>query len=273
MAAATAEKMQCMEVWGGNHATWSHFTVPGLDLWVYSQPLAQSSQGGDVYYLSSCASGRITRMLLADVSGHGDEAAPVATRLRDLMRRNVNFIAQSRMTAALNDDFEGTERFATACISTFFAPTRSLSLSSAGHPPALIYRRSKGRWVSSDDETETGRNMPIGVVEGVAFSSGKLKLDTGDLVLSYSDALFEAKDEDDEILKTEGLLRLINETDTSQPELVVSALLDRIRDLDPCNLTADDVTVMLAKANGTGTTLKDNLLAPIRLLGRMLRLR
>lgn len=273
MATATPEKMQCMEVWGGNHATWSHFTVPGLDLWVYSQPLARSSSGGDVYYLSSCASGRITRMLLADVSGHGDEAAPVATRLRDLMRRNVNFIDPSRMTAALNDQFEGTERFATACISTYFAPTRSLSLSSAGHPPALIHRRSTGRWVSSDAETSAGRNMPIGVVEGVAFSFGKLKLETGDFVLSYSDALFEARDGDGKLLHADGLLRLVNEADATQPERIVPNLLDRIRDLNPENLTGDDVTVMLAKANGGGTTLKDNLLAPIRLIGRMLGLR
>jgi hypothetical protein len=59
-----------MKVWGGNRATWSQFSVPGLDLWVHSEPFRSSDGGGDVYYLSSCASGRITRILLADVSGH-----------------------------------------------------------------------------------------------------------------------------------------------------------------------------------------------------------
>ncbi len=59
-----------MEVWGGNRATWSQFSVSGLDLSVQSEPFRSSDGGGDVYYLSSCASGRITRMLLADVGGH-----------------------------------------------------------------------------------------------------------------------------------------------------------------------------------------------------------
>ena len=84
------ERMACMEVWGGTRATSSHFVVPGLDVWVYSQPHLGHESGGDVYYLSSCASGRITRLLVGDVSGHGAEASPVATKLRDIMRKNVN---------------------------------------------------------------------------------------------------------------------------------------------------------------------------------------
>jgi len=46
------EKMQCMEVWGGNRATWSRFSVPGLDLWVHSEPYLNNNEGGDVYYLT-----------------------------------------------------------------------------------------------------------------------------------------------------------------------------------------------------------------------------
>src|SRR6187402_1776010 len=63
--------MQCMEVWGGNQAFDSSLALPGLDAWVYSRPYGQSAIGGDVYYVSSCATGRIMRLLLADVSGHG----------------------------------------------------------------------------------------------------------------------------------------------------------------------------------------------------------
>lgn len=263
--------MQCMEVWGGNRATWSQFTVPGLDVWVYSRPLKDSAGGGDVYYLSSCASGRITRMLLADVSGHGAEVSPVAVGLRDMMRRNVNIISQSKMAAALNDQFGGTERFATALMSTFFSPTRSLSFASAGHPPALVYRQKQQRWVSFEDETSDGRNMPIGVVEDATFTSAKLKLDLGDLVFSYTDALFEARDSAGDILKTEGLISVLNDVGVDQPATLISDTLERIRAISDQNLATDDVSVMLARANGTGVSLKDNLLAPLRLLAGKIR--
>ena len=120
------ERMQCMEVWGGNVRVEKHFQMPGLDVWVSSQPEGHAVAGGDVYYLSSCASGRITRILLADVSGHGELVARTAAGLRDLMRQNINVISQRRFVAAMNRQFSTTSGdgdFATAIVSSFFAPT------------------------------------------------------------------------------------------------------------------------------------------------------
>ena len=103
--AATSDRMQCMEVWGGNSPVDRGFEVPGLDVWVYSRPYERAQRGGDVYYVSSCASGRITRLLLADVSGHGTAVASVATGLRDLMRQHVNLINQTRFVREMNRQF------------------------------------------------------------------------------------------------------------------------------------------------------------------------
>ena len=127
MASTTdSERMQCMEVWGGNVRVSKHFEMPGLDVWVSSQPKGDAPAGGDVHYLSSCASGRITRVLLADVSGHGEHAAGTAAGLRDLMRRNINVIRQQRFMTAMNRQFTAVSaegRFATAVVSSFFAPS------------------------------------------------------------------------------------------------------------------------------------------------------
>ncbi|MFN8858296.1 MAG: hypothetical protein ACK50P_22190, partial [Planctomycetaceae bacterium] len=95
-------RMQCMEVWGGNEPATRAVELTGLQAWVYSLPYPDSRKGGDVYYLSSCASGRISRMLIADVAGHGDLVDNTARGLRDLMRRNINFISQRRLFVALN---------------------------------------------------------------------------------------------------------------------------------------------------------------------------
>ncbi len=82
--------MQCMEVWGGSQLTAQGVEFGGLDAWVYSKPYGEAQRGGDVYYASSCGTGRITRLLLADVSGHGTTVASTAADLRMLMRRFVN---------------------------------------------------------------------------------------------------------------------------------------------------------------------------------------
>jgi len=268
------ETMSCMEVWGGNRSTWSHFVVPGLDLWVHSQPFGTQDCGGDVYYLSSCASGRITRMFLGDVSGHGAEAAPTAAKFRDILRKNVNYINQSRVVKSLNEQFGDaatTGRFATAFISTYFAPTQELSVCVAGHPPALIYRASKKQWEALEANGSASGNIPIGVLGGQEFSATKWKLQTGDIVMAYSDALYESCAADGTMLSLAGLLQVANSLKTSDPGEFVQGLLESIRKLNPANLASDDTTIVVARVNQHGVPLKDNLLAPFRFLKGLLK--
>src|SRR6202451_978889 len=126
----TAQQMSCMEVWGGSQLTTRRVEMGGLDAWVYSKPFGEAQRGGDVYYASSCATGRITRLLLADVSGHGNAVASTAADLRALMRRFVNRLDQKEVVRLLNEQFTEVSRhgsFATAVLTTFFEPTRRLS--------------------------------------------------------------------------------------------------------------------------------------------------
>ena len=71
-------RMECMELWGGSRETNTRLSMSGLDAQVYSRAYGSSDHGGDVYYFSSCASGRISRVLLADVTGQGGAVAKTA---------------------------------------------------------------------------------------------------------------------------------------------------------------------------------------------------
>lgn len=265
------EKMQCMEVWGGNRATWSQFSVPGLDVWVYSEPYRGSASGGDVYYLSSCASGRITRLLLADVSGHGAAVAPVALALRDLMRRNINFVKQTQLVQSLNSQFESIAAsgcFATAVVCTFFSPTRTLSLCNAGHPLPMFRDQRTGRWepYGGDPDSQDPHNMPIGILEQGRYRSSQLRLNVADMVLTYTDSLSDAVDAQGERLGTAGVCRVLNSLEALPPERLIPELLQTLRSYHPHNLTTDDTSVLLLRANGSGVSFLENLKAPFRLL-------
>ena len=71
----TPHRMECMELWGGNSAVDKTITMTGLEANIYSRPYDPGQSGGDVYYFTACASGRISRFLLADVTGHGQRVA------------------------------------------------------------------------------------------------------------------------------------------------------------------------------------------------------
>ncbi|MBA4067536.1 MAG: hypothetical protein C0501_28275, partial [Isosphaera sp.] len=87
--------LQCMEIWQGSGAAERVVGTPGLDAWVVSRPFEGAARGGDVHYVSLCGGGAITRLVVADVAGHGAAVADVAKALRRLMRRNINQKSQT----------------------------------------------------------------------------------------------------------------------------------------------------------------------------------
>src|ERR1700683_1272913 len=149
MPDSDAQHITFMEVGGRSRRTSSGGERGGLDVWVYSKPFGEAQRGGDVYYVSSCATGRIARLLLADVSGHGQSVASTAADLRTLMRRFVNRLDQKEFVRLLNEQFTALSRhgsFATAVVTTFFAPTGRLSVCNAGHPRSLLYSAADRTW-------------------------------------------------------------------------------------------------------------------------------
>ena len=253
--------MQCLEVWGGNQAVDSGVTMAGVDAWLFSQPYQESERGGDVHFVSSCATGRITRILVADVSGHGSVVADTAAALRRVMRRYMNHIDQRKFVGVLNAEFGALAKagsFATAVAATYYAPTRELALCNAGHPPPLSFSVAKQRWSIMSDAADNGAeasassalaNIPLGIVEVGAYEQQKLKLPVGDLVLLYTDSLTESRKADGTLLGVKGLLDVVRQLDVSDPGEFLAQLLEAVRSLHPTNLKTDDVTALLFRPN------------------------
>lgn len=271
----TAEKlsqMSCMEVWGGNISTDTSIERPGISCRVYSQSYGEGDAGGDVYYLSSCASGRLTRFLLADVCGHGQSAAAGATALRDLMRQNVNRIRQTQLVQAVNRQLAAADisgRFATALIGTWFVPTSEMVLSNAGHPIPLLYQASTERWILCEAKPRKRvamQNMPLGIHEQTGYSEYRIKMSPGDRLLCYTDALSESVGPDGDHVLTHGLVEILESLRGTKSDILIDELLQRLESACPGNLDRDDVTVMLFEATSRTVPLADSLLAPWRFL-------
>jgi phosphoserine phosphatase RsbU/P len=275
----TAQQMSCMEVWGGSQLTTRRVEMGGLDAWVYSKPFGEAQRGGDVYYASSCATGRITRLLLADVAGHGNTVASTAANLRTLMRRFVNRLDQTEFVRLLNQQFAALSEagtFATAVVATFFAPTQRLIICNAGHPRPLLYQAAKQQWTFLGAEAANdadAHNMPLGIIDVTEYEQFDVELESGDCVLSYTDALIESRDADGEMLGEAGLLRILRLLGNVEPQLLTKMLLREIADRYPDNLTEDDVTVLLVRANGhkPRPSFREFLWANIRFVGSLIR--
>ncbi len=282
-ANAREDFLRCMEVWGGNSETTDRISVPGIDTVVYSRPHNGDETGGDLYYVSLCGSGNISRFAVADVSGHGSGADHFASSLKKLIRKHINTPNQAKFTRALNAEFNRISeegRFATAVLMTYYAPTDHLIVSNAGHPRPLFYRASIGEWMHlgpempmdllASDASEIGvRNLPLGVVEPTDYEQFALRLEVGDLVVAYTDSVLEAAPPGGQPLGEHGLLRLASEIDASEPERFVDRFVSLVRERQKVDEFKDDATVMLLHANNADPA-RPSLKEAMGMLGRLI---
>lgn len=275
-------QLQCLQVWGGTEAADQTLAMTGLDGYLYAKPHQGAKRGGDVYYVSACASGRITRIMLADVAGHGETASETAQDLRALMQKYVNFSNQQQFMQAMNQNFgRVTElgKFATSVAMSFVAPSRTLSLSNAGHPAPMWYRAKERCWhvlgIDPQDHAEQPEtahaDLPFGVMEEAGYEQSDITFNPGDMLLFYTDALIESRGKDGRQVGVRGLANRLNDLGKSEPDRVIPALIDRLVEEDANDLMDDDVTALLISANGTKHEWRKMALAPFNAVRGMLR--
>jgi hypothetical protein len=93
----------------------------------------------------------LSRIVLADVAGHGQAVSATAATLGNLLRKHMNILDQSvllqEMDAAFcrEDDREEVQ-CATAAVFSNFRKTRDLIFTDAGHPFALWHDATENTW-------------------------------------------------------------------------------------------------------------------------------
>jgi hypothetical protein len=115
--------------------------------------------------------------------------------------------------------------------------------------------------------------MPLGIFELTEYDQFDIELESGDCLLSYTDALIESRDADGEMLGEDGLLRITRLLGNPEPQELIDALLKEIAERFPENLSEDDVTLLMVRASGGEPrySLKEKLWALIRLAGSSIR--
>jgi phosphoserine phosphatase RsbU/P len=254
----TKHTLACMEVWGGNHQITREVELPDLMAWVYSKP-SGSADGGDVHYFSVCGEAVISRVVLADVSGHGAEVSTAAQRLYELMQENINTWDQSDFVRRLNASFSGAAsggHYATAVVLGFRRDTGELVFTNAAHPSPLVYRSGARSWhwlYGLDDAACTereragvGEGLPVGLIPSTEYCQSVTLLEPSDMLLLYSDGISEAENEAGEMLGPDHLKQWLTSAPTDSPSATGQFLLSRLRAFRK-EFVTDDETIIAIK--------------------------
>lgn len=240
----------CTEIWGGNEKITRTVKMPDLSAWVASAPIKEGEGGGDLHYLSVCDHDLISRVALADVSGHGNDVSAVTQTLRNLMRQNINVWDQSDFMRGINDTFRqnGNDRYATAIVLSFHRITGRLAFSNAGHPAPLWYHAAQRAWSWLEEGMEAKKvhGLPVGLIQGTNYSQTVVTLKPSDLIVLYTDGITEAENATGEELGREHLLEWARRAPVESARAVGEALLQRL-EMFRAGFRADDQTLLVLK--------------------------
>src|SRR5215471_2426652 len=207
-------RLACLELRGGNRAAVYPAELPGLNAWISCRPLHPATRGGDLYYLSVCSQGSISRITIADVAGHGEDVSTLAECLRDALREHADHWDQSALIRRLNESFLKVSvrgKYATAVLLGHYVETGELLFTNAGHLPPLWYRAASRGWSFISDSTPLSKeivDLPLGLIAGTAYTQTAVQVEPGDLLLLYTDGISEAHGESGEQLGLDGLLSI-----------------------------------------------------------------
>ncbi len=133
-------------------------------------------------------------LVVVDVSGKGVEAGSRALFLSGAFNGIVSALPGEQFLPAANDYLLGQnwgEGFATAIHLHLDLPSGNFELRKAGHPPAVWLHAGSGRWsvLNSDGPV-------LGLMEDAQFDCVRGHLDSGDVILLFTDGLVETAQRD-----------------------------------------------------------------------------
>lgn len=251
-APITRTRIECAGTWAGSERAASLVELPGMLAWVHSTPAGSSNAGGDVHYVSVCPGCVVSRVALADVSGHGKAVSTLADKLRQLMQRYLPELEHNGLMRDLNravqEGLDGVH-YATMVAVGWHNERSSLLLANAGHPTPCVFEAERKKWFWLETSPEPHQEWPVGVPLGLfawaEFDRAAVKLLAGDLVLLYSDGVTESTNSAGYELGPDGLMKLVRQLDCGSAESLGVQLTSALRRFRGGVEAADDETIIV----------------------------
>ena len=242
-------RIACGTVWGGIKPVSLDVCTKGVTVSLHSTA-SGGDRGGDIYYISVCTSDLRTRMLVADVRGHGERVSEISSWIYQGLQDKMNSTDCAEVLSDLNQMVHrrGSLAITTAAVVSYDISNSSLYYSYAGHLPVLA-RRSGGPWLPLTLKTRAGQaNLPLGAFQAVRYDQGEERVQAGDRILLYTDGLSEAMSpESGEEFGEKAFLALLEARADVELAAVRDSLVEAVTAFSGGPILTDDCTLMVVE--------------------------
>ena len=189
-------------------------------------------------------------LLVGDVMGKGVQSALVGAGIKTFFLKATSVLGKcansgfwapeniDKVVAAVHDQcidrLLDIELFSTLCFARFDLGKRTLDFVDCGHVKTIHYRQSEDRCMFLE-----GENLPLGMVRKADYSHEHVELQSGDVLLFYSDGLTETASCADELFGQDRLVDLVCTHHGLSPKELITTIETTIRDFS-CKGGFDD---------------------------------
>lgn len=212
--------------------------IPGFDVSGINLPSQQV--GGDYYDFIHITNGQLG-LVVGDVSGKGFPASLIMASFRaSLIAEIRNNYAISEILSKVNNLlYESTEedKFVSTIYGVLDTEKKVFTYANAGHNAPILFRRR-----GEVEYLETG-GIVLGWLYNSAYQEDRVKLNSGDILVMYTDGVTEAINKQREEFGVKRLLEVIRENSGSTARALRLKIVEEVRNF--ATSQADDLTLVV----------------------------
>jgi sigma-B regulation protein RsbU (phosphoserine phosphatase) len=216
--------------------------------------LPTGTVGGDFFTVSALSETE-AGVFICDVAGHGVRSALVTAMVRALVEELKPVATDpGKFLTKLNSDLHailkntGTPMLTTAFYLVADWKSGVMRYANAGHPKPLHVQRSEGR---VEPVNVPGRGQPaLGLFEGGEYETAGLKLRPGDLIMLFTDGLYEVEGPSNELYSQDLLIAGVKRRLKMPAGKLFDELLEEIQQFAAGSGFTDDVCLVGMEAKG-----------------------
>ncbi len=217
-------------------------TFPKLDsLEIYGFNVPSRQVGGDYFDWIKIDDQKIA-LAIGDVSGKGVGASLLMSNLHAGLHTLVQSrVEMSAMISRLNElIYENTnyDKFITFFYAEVDVESKRITFINAGHNPPYIFHQD-GSFETLDDG-----GLILGMMPGVPYEIGSAQLKAGDMLITFTDGVTEAKNLQQEMYEEENLEALIAQSLDKSVQEFAGLLLKELQTFSQGMPQGDDITLL-----------------------------
>src|SRR5258706_4962863 len=211
--------------------------------------LPTGTVGGDFFTISALSEAEAA-VFICDVAGHGVRSALVTAMIRALVEELKPVASDpGQFLTKLNGDLHsilkhtGTTLLTTAFYLTANWRTGVMRFANAGHPRPLHIQRSKSMVVPLMNDI--GKSQPaLGLFENAIYLTSEIKLVAADLVMLFTDGLFEVINPNGDVYSQQMLVSEVQQRTQLPAQQLFDQLMKTVGDFSAGTGFSDDVCIV-----------------------------